>query len=55
MSELFVLKNNAYNLRGGNRLNYNAVKKVNNGIESISYLAAKIWDQGPDEIRIVVL
>ena len=51
MSELFTLKNNAYNLRGGNRLNYDAVKTVNNGIESISYLAPKIWEQVPDEIK----
>ena len=51
MSELFTLKNNAYNPRGGNRLNYDAVKTVNNGIESISYLAPKNWEQVPDEIK----
>ena len=51
MSELFTFKNTGYDLRGGDKLNSNAVKTVNNGMESISYLAPKIWEQVPDEIK----
>ena len=51
MSEIFALKNTGYNLRGGNKLNSNNIKSVNNGTETISYLAPKIWEQVPDEIK----
>ena len=51
MSEIFTLKNTGYNLRGGNKLDFNNIKSVNNGTETISYLAPKIWEQVPDEIK----
>ena len=51
MSEIFTLKNTGYNLCGGNKLNSNNIKSVNNGTETISYLAPKIWEQVPDEIK----
>ena len=51
MSEIFTLKNTGYNLRGGNKLNSNNIKSVNNGTETISYQAPKIWEQVPDEIK----
>ena len=51
MSELFTFRNTGYNLRGGKKLNSNTVKTVNNGTETISYLAPKIWEQVPDETK----
>ena len=51
MSEIFALKNTGYNLRGGNKLNSNNIKSVNNSTETISYLAPKIWEQVPDKIK----
>ena len=51
MSELFTFRNAVYNLLGGNTLNSNTVKTVNNGSETILYLAPKIWEQVPDEIK----
>ena len=51
MSELFSFKDMDYNLRGGSRLNSNTVITVNYGTEIILYLATKIWDQVPDDIK----
>ena len=48
MSEIFIIRDTGYNLRGGNKLNSNIAKTVNFGTESISNLAAKIWEQVPD-------
>ena len=51
MSELFSSKDMDYNLRGGSRLNSNNVRTVNYGTETILYLAPKIWEQVPDDIK----
>ena len=44
MSEIFIIRDTGCNLRGGNKLNSNIAKTVNFGTESISNLAAKIWE-----------
>ena len=51
MSEIFIIRDTGYNLRGGNKLNSIIAKTVNFGTESISNLAAKIWEQVPDVIK----
>ena len=51
MSVLFKLKETKYNLRNGSALVSTNKKKTNLGIKSISYLAQKIWDQVPEEIK----
>ena len=51
MSELFKLKETAYNLRNGSALASTNKKTTTYGINSISYLAPKIWDQVPKEIK----
>ena len=51
MSVLFKLKETKYNLRNGSALVSTNKKKTNFGINSISYLAPKIWDQVPEEIK----
>ena len=51
MSELFTFKNTSYNLRAGKKLDSNNIKTVNYGTESISYLAPKIWELVPNEIK----
>ena len=51
MSVLFKLKETKYNLRNGSALVSTNKKTTNFGINSISYLAPKIWDQVPEEIK----
>ena len=51
MAELFKFRHTCYNLRAGNKLESNNIKTVNYGTESISYLAPKIWEQVPNEIK----
>ena len=51
MSEIFIIRDTGCNLRGGNKLNSNIAKTENSGTESISNLAAKIWEQVPDVIK----
>ena len=51
MSELYILGNTGYNLRAGRKLKSNTVKTVCYATESISYLAPKIWEQVPEEIK----
>ena len=51
MTEIFKFRHTCYNLRAGNKLNSNNIKTVNYGTESISYLAPKIWEQVPNEIK----
>ena len=52
MSDLFKLKKTTYNLRNTNALSSTNTKTTNYGINSISFLAPKIWDLVPDEIKI---
>ena len=51
MSELFTFKHDCYNLRAGKKLDSNNIKTVNYGTESISYLAPKICELVPNEIK----
>ena len=51
MSELFKIKETKYGLRKGSTLVSINPKTTNYGISSISYLAPKVWDQIPDDIR----
>ena len=51
MSDLFQVKDIRYNLRKGKTLISNNIKTTSYGIDSISYLAPKIWDLIPEEIQ----
>ena len=51
MSELFQIKEIKYGLRKGITLVSNNQRTTNYGINSISYLAPKIWDQIPNDIK----
>ena len=51
MSDLFMLKETKYSLRNESALVSTNSKTTNYGINSISYLAPKIWDQVPGEIK----
>ena len=53
MTELFQLKVTMYNLRNGSALVSSNKKGTNYGINSVSYLAPKIWDLVPEVIKIV--
>ena len=52
LSDLFKLKKTTYNLRNTNALSSTNTKTTKYGINSISFLAPKIWDLVPDEIKI---
>ena len=51
MSELFTFKEMVYNLRGADKLKTSNIRTTNYGSETISYLASKIWEQVPEEIK----
>ena len=51
MTEIFTVKDTGYKLRGDNKLISDTIKTVNYGKETISYLAPKIWELIPEEIR----
>ena len=51
MSELFTLREMKYNLRNGNALTSYKPCTTSYGIDSVSHLAPKIWNQIPTEIR----
>ena len=51
MSDLFQVKDMKYNLRKANILVSNNNKTTSYGIDSISYLAPKLWDLIPEEIK----
>ena len=51
MSDIFVNKSNRYNLRSGQTLKTFIPKTSNYGVESVSYLASKIWNLVPIEIK----
>ena len=52
MKEVFELKESSYSLRSkGNYFIRGNVKIALYGIQSIKYLASKIWDLGPDQIK----
>ena len=52
MKEVFELKEPSYSLRSkGNYFVRGNVKTTNYGIQSIKYLAHKIWDVVPDQIK----
>ena len=51
VAEIFTVKDTGYKLRGGNKLISDTIKTVNYGKETISYLAPKIWELIPEEIR----
>ena len=51
LNEVFVERNCNYNLRGNNFLNRRRVNSVRYGTEKVSFLAPKIWDILPKEIK----
>ena len=51
MFDLFQVKDIRYNLRKGKTLISNNIKTTSYGIDSISYLAPKIWNLIPEEIQ----
>ena len=53
MSDLFSFKNTTYNPRGGGKLKMSNIKTTNYGSETISYLAPKVWDLVPNEIKSI--
>ena len=51
MNEIFVERNNNYSLRGNNVLTRRRVISVRYGTETVSFLAPKIWDILPKDIK----
>ena len=51
MNEIFVKRNNAYNLRKPSEFVRPKVHSVFHGKESISYLGPQIWDMIPVEMK----
>ena len=51
MNEIFVERNNNYSLRGNNVLTRRRVNSVRYGTETVSFLAPKIWDILPKDIK----
>ena len=51
MSELFTVKDTSYALRGTGKLKCNNIKTTRYGSESITFLASKIWEIVPQEIK----
>ena len=51
LNEVFVPRECNYDLRGSNFLERRRVKSVRYGTESISFLAPKIWEILPNEIK----
>ena len=52
MKEVFKLKESSYSLRSkGNYFVRGNVKTTHYGVQSIKYLAPKIWDIVPDQIK----
>ena len=50
-NEIFVERNNNYSLRGNNLLTRRRVNSVRYGTETVSFLAPKIWDILPKDIK----
>ena len=50
-NEIFVERNNNYSLRGNNVLTRRRVNSVRYGTETVSFLAPKIWDILPKNIK----
>ena len=51
LNDVFVERNCSHNLRGNNFLKRRRVNSVRYGTESVSFLAPKIWDILPKEIK----
>ena len=51
MNEIFVERNNNYSLLGNNVLTRRRVNSVRYGTETVSFLAPKIWDILPKDIK----
>ena len=51
MNEIFAERNNNYSLGGNNLLTRRGVNSVRYGTETVSFLAPKIWDILPKDIK----
>ena len=51
INEIFVERNNNYSLRGNNVLTRRRVNSVRYDTETVSFLAPKIWDILPKDIK----
>ena len=51
MNEIFLKRNNAYNLRKSSEFARPKVYSVFHGKESISYLGPQLWDMIPVEMK----
>ena len=51
LNEIFEANSNTYNNRSDKTVNTRAVKSVFNGTETVSFMAHKIWDMVPENIK----
>ena len=51
MKDLFTFRSVDYNLRGNHILSIPKLRTTTYGLHSIKYLAGKLWNSLPDEIR----
>ena len=55
MNEVFLERNNNHSLRGNKVLTRRTVNSVRYGTETVSFLAPKIWDILPRDIKVLNL
>ena len=52
-SDIFETKSNCYNTRNAPAFSSRNIKTVRYGLQTISYMAPKIWDLAPKELKQV--
>ena len=53
MQDIFEIKSNYYNTRNAPAFSSRNIKTVRYGLQTISYMAPKIWDLAPKELKQV--
>ena len=53
MQDIFAIKSNYYNTRNGPAFSSRNIKTVRYGLQTISYMASKIWDLVPKEMKLL--
>ena len=53
MQDIFEIKRNYYNTRNAPAFSSRNIKTVRYGLQTISYMAPKIWDLAPKELKQV--
>ena len=51
MQDIFETKNNYYNTRNAPAFSSRKIEKVRYGLQTISYIAPKIWNLVPKEMK----